>query len=139
MLRYAGRAIEGTSPWEVGVGDFKTLIIILRDRAEAEIIFLRPRTSWRRSRALLRRQSKNPLVKPHDFTHSCAWTGVGVGRRRRHGACRGVTAEHGVLPEALLRRSVVAVRLVRASGGYNPYQTGLRSLAYLWAYPPKVS
>ena len=40
MLRYAGREIEGTSPWEVGVGDFKTLIIILRDRAEAEIIFL---------------------------------------------------------------------------------------------------
>ena len=39
MLRYAGREIEGTSPWEVGVGDFKTLIIILRDRAEAEIIF----------------------------------------------------------------------------------------------------
>ena len=42
MLGYAGREIEGTSPWarEVGVGDFKTLIIILRDRAEAEIIFL---------------------------------------------------------------------------------------------------
>ena len=50
MLRYAGREIEGTSPWEVGVGDFKTLIIILRDRAEAEIIFLRPRTSWPFSR-----------------------------------------------------------------------------------------
>ena len=45
MLRYAGRENEGTSLWEVGVGDFKTLIIILRDRAEAEIIFLRPRTS----------------------------------------------------------------------------------------------
>ena len=39
MLRYAGRESEGILPWEVGVGDFKTLIINLRDRAEAEIIF----------------------------------------------------------------------------------------------------
>ena len=99
MLRYAGREIEGTSPWEVGVGDFKTLIIILRDRAEAEIIFY---VRGRRGRTrVLRHQWENPSVKPHDFTHSRTWTGVSVGRRRRHGACRGATAEHGVLPEAV--------------------------------------
>ena len=38
-----------------------------------------------------------------------------------------MTAEHGVLPEALLRRSVVAVRLVRASGGYFRYASAMRA------------
>ena len=108
MSRYAGREIEDTSPWEVGVGDFKTLIIFLRDRAEAEIFFL-PRRRRRRfeleiAAAVLAScdtdiNRKSPRSSPM-LSHIFAG-GVGVGRRRRHGAPRGATAEHGVLHEVV--------------------------------------